>query len=260
VKQFLTAGIALLAAATSAEATMLYNGAAGTAPESQGHLTYQSNPIGGATKTTSAGKTTIDTTSNLATQAGFANYSVFGTAVSAAGTAALDRSTGYKVIFDARVISESHTGTNGPNRAGLSLTIVGSDLRGIELGFWTDQVWAQEGGTTSLFTKAESANFDTTVAVTRYEVSVQGNNYSVTANGNPLLSGPLRDYTAFPNPTFPIADPYELPNYLAVSDNTTSASGAWEFAYLETVVPEPATASLLLLGASALLGRRRHRA
>ena len=41
-----------------------------------------------------------------------------------------------------KLLSETHS-TN--DRAGLSLIVLSSDLRGIELGFWTNEIWAQSG-------------------------------------------------------------------------------------------------------------------
>ena len=52
----------------------------------------------------------------------------------------LDRTAGYTVRFTAQVQEELH---NNNNRAGFSVIVLSSDLKGIELGFWEDQVWAQ---------------------------------------------------------------------------------------------------------------------
>jgi hypothetical protein len=65
--------------------------------------------------------------------------------------APLDRMHGYQVRFTAQVVAESHVSND---RAGFSLLVTGSDKRGIELGFWENEVWAQAGGSSQPFTHA----------------------------------------------------------------------------------------------------------
>jgi len=98
--------------------------------------------------------------------------------------------------------------------------VLGSDKKGIELGFWTNAVWAQSDS--PLFTHAETTNLNTTAAAVDYALSIGPTHYALFTNGVPVLSGPVRDYTAFTGPV----DPYETPNFLFFGDNTSSAQAA----------------------------------
>ena len=249
-----------LASARPARAqVVLYDGALNTDPSAQG-WSYQAFPgPGGETASVSVGggATTLNTTGANGIQAGYSRIAPF----------VLDRTTGFTLDFDVKLLSEAHA-TN--DRAGFSLIALSNDKKGIELGFWTDQVWAQND--TPLFTHGESAAFDTTAAgsgaagTTRYRLSVLGDNYSLFQIGaggaaTPLLENkPLRDYSAFVGPI----DPYETPNFLFVGDDTTSARGSVQIARFEAspfaVVPEPGTLGLLgMAGSTGLLSRLRQR-
>ena len=162
---------------------------------------------------------------------------------------ALSRLLGLSLGFTLKVDSEIHDGANGPNRSGVSVIAITSDLMGIELGFWTDRVWAQSG---PAFTKAEEGFFNTTVALANYSLQILGGNYQLLANGAPVVSGPLRDYSSF-------GAPYNNPNFLFFGDDTTSARGSFRTSRitLGSVAPEPATLGLLALGGMFLVRRRR---
>jgi hypothetical protein len=228
-----------LAVADRVQAVVLYEGSLGTAPETQGWLTYF--PPGVGIKTTTGGKTTLDS-SDKNNQVGFSNY--FPTAAPVNPTfPSLTRAGGFVVNFTAKLNSETHVSTD---RAGLSLIVLSSDHQGVELGFWPNEVWAQSGPT---FTHAEGGAFNTTAALTQYQLSIQGTNYSLTANGSPLLSGALRDYSSF-------GVPYTLNNYLFVGDDTTSATASFDVSHLDVVVPEPACIGLGIVGVLTLLRRR----
>jgi hypothetical protein len=114
-------------------------------------------------------------------------------------------------------------------------------LQAIELAFWTDEIWAQEGGTDALFTHAEGAAFNTTAALTTYELAVQGDEYALFAGGSQILSGPLRDYTALES----LIDPYETPDLLFLGDNTSRGLAKVNIAYVavQTVSPPTSTPS-----------------
>jgi hypothetical protein len=75
------------------------------------------------------------------------------------GLTTLDRTQGYSLRFDLRVIEESHSSS----RAGLSIIALSQDSVGLEVGFWEDKVWVQ--GDDPLFVRAETATFDTTAAL-----------------------------------------------------------------------------------------------
>lgn len=254
------AGALLLVSTSKASAltTTLYSGT--TFPESQSWSILNN---ASASRTVDVAGTTLDTTGANSTQ-----YGYFRT------DQALNRSTGYNLRFDLQLLSEDHTssgtsqkntGVPNPNpddRAGLSLTVISSDKQGIELGFWTDRIWAQEGGaikaapTTSAspptspagtrFTQAEgTTTFDTTAKVIRYDLSVVNSVYYLYADGNyttPILTGAIRDYTG--EGAFGAAGlPYVTPNFLFVGDNTTSANANFRMNTVEfsdkAIVPVP---------------------
>jgi hypothetical protein len=132
----------------------------------------------------------------------------------------LDRTTGFTLTFGLQVLKEAH---NNPNRSGMSVILLGKDKRGIELGFWRDLIWAQEGGAgATLFTQAESIQTAQPQTDTVYTLSVIGEQYTLTANGAPVLTGPVRDYTAFTG--FP--DVYEVEGFTFFGDNTSGAAAS----------------------------------
>ncbi len=228
-----------LALCSSVHAVTLYDGPLGTPPESQGWLAFGETG-GTSSRTTLGGATTLDTTSIATLQAGYSNYS--GLTLVNPLFPSLDRGTGFVVSLDMQVLSESHSNAN---RSGISLLVLSSDLQGIEVAFWQDEVWVQSGPD---FVHAEGATLDTTSMVHQYAFTILGNHYSLAANGSELFSGSLRDYSSF-------GPPYNLPNYVFLGDNTTSAAGSFEFSRL-VVVPEPAV-NLFPLACLLLLLRRR---
>lgn len=212
--------------------TILYDGTLGTLPGAQS-FDYLAVP-GTATQTVAGGATTLDTTALVGEAAGYS--------AKAAAVPALDRAAGYAVTVAAQLQAETHTGSDRDgdgrdDRAGFSVIVLSSDLRGLELGFWTNRVWAQADGAAVppgglLFTQAEGAAFDTTRLVT-YTLFVRGDTYTLAGEGQALLTGDLRDYTAFTG--FP--DPYETPNLIFLGDDTTSASAAVRLAHVEVTAP-----------------------
>jgi hypothetical protein len=215
----------------TAAATVLYDGAKNNRPNDQG-WTYLAAG-GGATQNASGGATTLDTSGGKGTFAGYfaAKGGFLG---SSASVPVLDRAIGYAVSFSVQVELEDHSGSdrNGDgkdDRAGFSLIVLSSDKRGIELGFWKDRIWAQEGGSGGgLFTQAEGAPFDTRSAHVLYTLTVQGDSYALSSAGAPILGGKLRDYTAFTGSP----DPYKTPNLIFLGDDTSSASAKIQLAYV----------------------------
>ena len=224
--------------ATVLGATSLYLGQLGTTPDTQNWLSFTSQdlpPINVATQTISNGGTILNSTigNDGGIYAGYSNYTSLG-ALENSAFPTLDRASGYSITFKLQVLSESRTNNN---RAGFSIIAISSDgTRGIELGFQrlsgtTGNIFAQGDGITSnpgmqpngLFLAAENASFNTNQETT-YTLSVQGSTYQLLANGAQILTGPLRNYTSFTSP-FPI-DPYELPNFVFLGDDTTSAQAS----------------------------------
>lgn len=221
----------------------LYDGKKGTLPQDQNQgWTYTSQPAPNKTVNSTVvatNTTTLDTTSSYLNYAGFFNNSQI-----------LNNNAGYTLSFTAQVLAESRNPATADknkdgkdDRAGFSLLVVNSDgVKAIELGFWENRIWAQEDGTTqlnavlepddaptsnfrTLFTQAEStltfigATFDTKKNPVNYDLTVLGDNYNLFANGTKILSGRLRDYTAF-NKT---PDPYQTRNLIFFGDDTISA-------------------------------------
>ncbi|MGQ0602283.1 MAG: choice-of-anchor Y domain-containing protein [Anaerolineales bacterium] len=202
--------------------TVLYDGAMNTPPEAQGFV-FADLPPGSATRTTANGATTLDTSATNTISAGYtANPSV---------APVLDRFAGYSLLFTAQVVTETHANNH---RAGFSVTVLSTDTLGIELGFWTDRVWAQEGGSApNLFTQAEGAALNSAAGLITYTLMVNGDRYSLFEDGQAVLNGALRDYTAFVGPI----DPYQTPNLIFLGDNTTSARGSVRFSHVSVIAP-----------------------
>jgi hypothetical protein len=225
-------------------AVTLYDGALNTGtPDTQGFL-YLTYPLfsAQATQTFTNPVTTLDTTPQRTDDAGyFAKSGLY---------APLDRGRGYQVQFTAQVVTESHVSND---RAGFSLLVMSSDTHGIELGFWENEVWAQEGGTAQPFTHAESASFATTSGLIDYRLSVLGNTYALAADGVTILTGLLRDYTAAPPPV-PF-NPYNTANLLFLGDDTSSAQATLKLAAVLVVDGPPFSVYLPLIRAAATVTR-----
>src|SRR5688572_2245247 len=122
------------------EPVVLYDGALGGTPETQGRIAYRTSPSAIARQTFEDGATTLDTTRALRDAAG---YMVDGRSIPA-----LDRALGYTLSFTVHIVEEAHgesdkDGDGMGDRAGFSVIVLSNDLQGIELGFWPDQIWAQ---------------------------------------------------------------------------------------------------------------------
>jgi hypothetical protein len=192
----------------------LYDGGLGTTPDQQG---FTFLVVGTSANQQYANETTLlDTTADSSEQAGYFNRE----------TQSLDRQLGYKLRFTIRVDEEEHL---SPHRAGFSVIVLSDDLLGLELAFWENEIWVQEGGTDpDLFTHAEGVPFNTTAGLVTYELSILDEAYTLSADGVPVLSGPLRDYTAFNG--FP--DVYETPGLLFLGDNTSRGAAKTAVSYV----------------------------
>jgi hypothetical protein len=258
--------------AAMSHAAPLYNGSSNLLPsDSAWHWGYYalnlSNPFTAvqATATASGGVTTLDTTPTSSDAAGFethiSNLLSPGLAYSDPDVVPLDRSTGFELDFSVKLLSETH---NSADRAGFSVIALSSDASpmGIELGFWTNEVWAQNAG----FTHGESSRaFDTTAGLIDYRLAILGNSYTLFADNSQILNGSLRDYTAFNGgPPFNSGFPYNQSNFTFFGDDTSSANAKVQIASFNVVtVPEPAgfglalEASIIMVGAFGVLFRQR---
>lgn len=161
----------------------------------------------------------------------------------------LDRQAGYRLDLDLRVQDEFHPGNN--HRAGFSITLIGNDLRGIEIGFQNDRIFAQDNGA-AMFTAGESTSDAGVIAALAgyrgWSLAVAGDGYTLSLDGSSVLSGALRDYSAY---TGLGQDAYRTPNFLFLGDNTASAyatTGIRSVAISVSAVPEPAQVVMLLVG------------
>lgn len=207
----------------NATTTILYDGSLNTGTPSTQSMLYLAFPTG-PYESFDNGVTTLDTTADSNISAGY-----FG----GDDTIILDRMEGYQLHFTVKIDSESH---NNDNRAGFSIIALSSDVKGIELGFWQDEVWAQHDDTTgTLFTHGEGNAFNTTSGLISYELAIVSDTYTLSANDTPILTGPLRDYSNFAG--FP--DPYETPNLIFLGDDTTSAQALIQLSYVAVTVNTP---------------------
>ena len=205
-------------------ATSLYTSTLGTAPNSQSWLSFTNlnlaPPFSPATATTDTGGTLLDTTAAQSIYAGYSNY--ISQSLVNPDFPKLDNTLGYQISFQMQLLEESRS---NENRAGFSIVAVSQDAtKAIEIGFQKvsdteGNIFAQGGPT---FTSAENVSFNTNEA-THYVLAVEGDNYTLLADGVQILTGALRDYTSFEG----AIDPYETPNFIFLGDDTTSAQGSF---------------------------------
>jgi len=143
-----------------------------------------------------------------------------------------------------QIESEAH---DDPNRAGFAVILLAEDVQGIELDFWEDTISAQELGPTNLFRFAESAGFDTTTGLINYALEIVDDTYTLSVANTTILSGTVRDYTAWVPPFGAPEDPYEQPNFIYLGDNSSDGQARIQLSYVavvtETAVSLPATAT-----------------
>jgi hypothetical protein len=233
---------ALIVSSASAQTTVLYNPALGTTPTAQGWIPFAA--VGG-TSTTNSTETTLDTTSSVSDRAGYSNYTLLGSLVNSSFPV-LNPAVGFTLNFNMQVDSATDTDTT---RAGFNVILLGSDAKGIEIGFWGNDVWSQALGFTS---HAADDAFTTTGGFHQYALTILNGNYSLTADGTQILSGATQSYETS-------AIPYGLGNYVFLGDDNVTDSGAEEIKTVSISVPEPMSSMLGLGLAAAALGKRSKR-
>jgi hypothetical protein len=201
LRSLFAAAALLTASPASSPAQIFYDGSLGL-PSGQGWTYFA---LGGTQTLTNNG-VLLDTSAANNIQAGY-SLTVPGL---------FNRTNGFTLLFTSQMISDSHASAN---RAGFSVILLADDKRGIELGFWTNNIFAQSDS--PLFTHAEETNYPAT-ALVDYALTFHATNYALRANGTLILSGSVRDYTAFNGPF----NPYSTPDFLFLGDDTTSAGGA----------------------------------
>jgi hypothetical protein len=217
--------------AATESTTVLYDAAQSNTPDQQKFL-YLTDPFfsASATQTFVNGATTLDSTPVKSDKAGYFTWRA-----QIADVPILNRTDGFRLDFSVQVQSEDHAGSdkdgdNVGDRAGFSVILLANDAQGIELGFWADEIWAQEDGAAqppsgTLFTHAEGVAHDTTTGLINYSLEIDGNTYTLSVDGTPILTGAVRDYTPFGD------FPYTQPNFIFLGDNTSSAKALIRFSY-----------------------------
>lgn len=137
----------------------------------------------------------------------------------------LDATRGVRLQLQLAIRAERHASAD---RAGFSLTLLATDGRGIELGFWTSGIWSQTGGTgAALFRRHPQERLvRSTVPLTTYDLLLFGGRYLLMAANTPVLQGQRRSYAAFdPGASgLPLPwNPYRTPSLLTLGDATRSA-------------------------------------
>ena len=209
------------------KALVLYDASSGRIPDSS-LMSFADFPFGITSPVYDENATALDTT--ISGKESFAGWvSSIATTI---GFPVLDRTAGVQVNFTVQVESEAHT---RDTRSGFSVIVLDKDKKGIELSFGENEIWAKSDDSTGgLFTRGEDIAFAAT-DMTEYQVTLSGDTYALTANAQPLLSGPIRDYSAFDG--FP--DPYETPSFLFFGDNTTAAQARIRLRFVSITGSEP---------------------
>lgn len=218
--------LSLLAA--GAFAAPLYNATSGQTPGNSGWTTFAP----GASEFMGVGYVDFSTIALNSLQGGYTRSVTFGNS--------------FHLRVDVGIVDENHA-TN--DRAGFAIIALDSAAQGIELSFWEDEVWVQNVG----FTHGEGVAFNTTSGINQYDLFVGGGTYRLEINGVQRLSGATRDYSGF-------GAPYNIPNFLFLGDDTTSAAARIQLAFVSADVPEPATFSMAALALVALVARKVRRA
>ncbi len=215
--------------------TALFDGSLGSAPNAQGWLQFGTAPSPlniGVSQTVVGNATRLVTTG--AVPAGYSNYHGALTNLLNPTFPTLDRAAGFSLNFDVKINSESHSNNN--NRAGFSVIVVTSDnTKAIELGFWANEIWAQNDGTapSGLFSKGEGVTYTTTTQ-TSYDLQIKGDTYTLLAGGTTILTGKLRNYTAFDHVGAGLPyDPYERTNFVFLGDNTSEGQANVDIARID---------------------------
>lgn len=161
--------------------------------------------------------------------AGYSNHGPFFGNLVNGSFPSLERATGFTLSLQWRLNREDHSGDrNGDgliDRGGISLTLISSDRLGIEVVFWSDEIWVQSDGmSTPLFTHSPGEwVLRNTTGWTNDQLRVQGDDYSLLAADESsgeslLLKSRHKDYGPFDHPQPPAsaaAMPASVPRSLS---------------------------------------------
>jgi PEP-CTERM motif len=245
-------------------AVTLYDGTLGGTPNSGSYLNFFSIPTLPAPTFNGSNGVTLNTSFNEGIYAGYSNYnaSVVSNNVSIGGLVnplfpVLDSAAGYTLSFKMQINSQTNNGPNGPNRAGFSALILDNNKKGIEIGFRNSDIFAQpDASFNSILPSEQKTGLGGVNGIlanpTTYDLTVLGNNYTLSTGGNTLISGLLRDYTSAQGAYAPI---YNTANFLFLGDDTISAGASVNIQNITlntnaAAVPEPSS----LLGMGLAIG------
>jgi len=229
----------------------LYDAQSGLLPTAQPDWNWTYGAIGtGSTTNVVGGVLVLDSTASTG-QAGFNHLS-----------ASLDSTVGFTLSFAFRLESESHDPAG--HRSGFSIIVLDQAAQGVELSFWTNEVWAKTPTGTFGHSATESIDVNTTVDRT-YRLTFLSGQYTLTTDGAATLTGALQHYNY--NSGNPMVDPfvnaiYDQTNYIFFGDNTGSAAANVALSAINLApVPEPGEWALMLagLGCVAAAIRRKQR-
>ncbi|OQX25552.1 MAG: hypothetical protein BWK80_14965 [Desulfobacteraceae bacterium IS3] len=131
----------------------------------------------------------------------------------------LDRFIGFTLRFKVQLVTET---SEIRDQAGFSVIVICNDKKGLELGFRSGEIRVRDDNPD--FTAGETANPDT-ASLMPYTLVIQGDGYKLYADSDrlkePILSGRLRDYTAYQKAFFP--NSYNTPDFLFFGDSSTLA-------------------------------------
>jgi hypothetical protein len=171
-------------------------------------------------------------------------------------TDGLNSNTGFSIDFSLRLVSESHV---SGNRSGLSLIVLDSTKQGVELSFWTDEVWTKNADVAFSHNATESVATNTTAMERTYRLTLLNGSYTLSIDGIQAFGGSLRNYGAVATGLLATLV-YNSPSFVFFGDNTSSAAANFELSNITLApVPEPGTWLMMLAGLGVLLTATRSR-
>lgn len=178
--------------------------------------------------TSVAGGVRVDSNANNAEYSGYSNYNPLTGNFINPSFPTLDQNNGYSISFN---VGLDTTTDNNSNRAAFSVTTIGAGNQGIEIGFDSNQIFAQNSNFTPAVAETQAL---TTSASTDYQLQISGNNYQLLADlGSgfaPVIDGSLRTYNFNPlasEPPLGTFNPYQIPDFLFFGDNTGQEYGTF---------------------------------
>jgi hypothetical protein len=250
----------------SAATITLYDGSSNVTPDAYNAPNQYLNfgNAGAASQTASGGVTTLNTFNPnpiiaQSSYAGYTNYKSDGSLVNLSFPV-LDNNAGYTLSFTIDINAQTNSKSN---RAGFSAIVLGSDKKGIEIGFRNSDIFALNAdiktvaGADSLFSLGEHTTTDLSGLLSSpntYDLTISGSGYTLKNGSTLLLSGLLRDYSPYAiQGTF--TQVYDTANFMFLGDDTTSAAAEVDIQNITlntntAAVPEPSS----LLGTGLAIG------